>query len=484
MRSRNVLIATFLVATNLVQMIAAMTGIAGGRALSEFMGIHGEGKNWPAASFSLTQGTFVLVTGRLGDVYGHKVLLLIGGFTFTLWTFICCASSNFAVFNIARALAGFGSALIMPNAIGIIGTTYPPGRMRNLVLGSFGATGPLGGYVGGIVGGLIFEHSSWKWLFIFIGIFGTITFLPLYFLLPKNAPADRGGHIDWPGAALVSAGFILFNVVWNQAPEVGWSTTYEIALLVVAMLVLITFGAWEHLFARHPIMPMKIFKAPSFLPLVVVVLLSYMSFGNLQWYMVLWQQDVRGWSVLQFSLGWTPFAIAGTLGAGLAAWLIPRIAAQWIIAIGAVSTLISNVLVVTMPAQQIYWAQIFPATILISFCPDFIYTAAQIVASNSVSHRDQGIAGSLIGALNLYGCSLGIGFGSTVEAYIQGKGGDVLFGYRAALYFGIALAAIAIMLDVFLVRVGKDERQGWDEDVAEETLGRHSHDSCVTNPMV
>lgn len=151
---------------------------------------------------------------------------------------------------------------------------------------------------------------------------------------------------------------------FSQAPEVGWSTTYEIAVLAVALLLLITFGAWEHLFARHPIMPMKIFKAPSFLPLVVVVLLSYMSFGNLQWYMVLWQQDVRGWSVLQFSLGWTPFAIFGTLGAGFAAWLIPRIAAQWIIAIGAVSTLISNVLVMTMPSQQTYWAQIFPATIL------------------------------------------------------------------------------------------------------------------------
>ncbi|KAL3252643.1 hypothetical protein ABHI18_009973 [Aspergillus niger] len=459
-----------------------MTGIAGGRALSGFMGIHGKGSNWPAASFSLTQGTFVLVTGRLGDVYGHKILLLVGGFVFSLWTFICCASDDFAVFNIARAFAGVGSALIMPNAIGIIGTTYPPGRMRNLILGSFGATGPLGGYIGGIVGGLIFENSSWKWLFVFIGIFGTVTFVPLYFLLPKNVPADQGGHIDWLGAALISAGFILFNVAWNQAPEVGWSSGYEIAILVISILFLVAFWFWEHRFAKHPIMPMKIFKAPSFLPLVLVVLLSYMSFGNLQWYMVLWQQDIRGWSVLQFSLGWTPFAIVGTLGAGLAAWLIPRVAAQWIIAIGAVATLISNILIVTMPAKQNYWAQVFPATILISFCPDFIYTAAQIVASNSVSYRDQGIAGSLIGALNLYGCSLGIGFGSTVEAYVRREKGDILFGYRASLYFGIALVAFAILLNAILVRVKKDERQGWDDP--EDTHIGCSHGSPGTNSTV
>ena len=210
-------------------------------------------------------------------------------------------------------------------------------------------------------------------------------------------------------------------------------------------------------------MPLNIWKAPSFLPLVIVVLLSFMSFGTLLWYMVAWQQDLRNWSVLQFAVGWTPFAIFGTIGACLAAWLIPRLAAQWILAIGAATVLISNMLLATMPEQQSYWAQVFPATILMGFCPDFVFTAAQIIASNSVRRHQQGIAASLIGTLNLYGNSLGLGFAGTVETETSKQMLNPVEGYRAALYFGVGIGAVALLLDVFFIRLARDEREGWTE---------------------
>ena len=75
------------------------------------------------------------------------------------------------------------------------------------------------------------------------------------------------------------------------------------------------FGLWESKLARVPIMPLGIWKAPSFLPLIVVVLLSFMSFGTLLWYMIAWQQEVRNLNVLQFGIGWIPFGIFGTIGA-------------------------------------------------------------------------------------------------------------------------------------------------------------------------
>lgn len=178
--------------------------------------------------------------------------------------------------------------------------------------------------------------------------------------------------------------------------------------------------------------------------------------------MVAWEQILRGQSVLLFSVGWTPFALFATLGALLAAWLIPRMDAQWMLAIGAASVLISNVLLATMPEKQTYWAQVFPATIIMSFCPDFVYTAAQIIASNSVRRHQQGIAASLVGTLNLYGNSLGLGFAGTVETAVNKHRADPVLGYRAALIFGAGLAAIALVLDVFFVRLVKDDREGWD----------------------
>jgi hypothetical protein len=114
-------------------------------------------------------------------------------------------------------------------------------------------------------------------------------------------------------------------------------------------------------------MPLDIWKAPSF-PLVIVALFGSMSFGTLLRYMIASQHEVRHWAVLHFGIGWAPFGLFGVLDAVLAGWLIPRLAAQWILAIGTVTVLISNLLLGTMPDQQIYWAQVFPATILMAFC--------------------------------------------------------------------------------------------------------------------
>ena len=87
------------------------------------------------------------MTGRLGSIYGHKNILLGGAAWWIVWSFINAFCNNFIAFNIARALSGIGAAMIVPNAIAIIGTTLPPGKMRNLSLGFFGAGAPVGGWL-------------------------------------------------------------------------------------------------------------------------------------------------------------------------------------------------------------------------------------------------------------------------------------------------------------------------------------------------
>jgi MFS family permease len=197
--------------------------------------------------------------------------------------------------------------------------------------------------------------------------------------------------------------------------------------------------------------------------MIFVVLLSFMSNGIFLWYMVAWLQLLRGKSILQFAVMWTPFGVFATIGTFVAAWLIPRLAAQWILAIGSATILIANTLLATMPVQQTYWAQVFPATIFMSLCPDFVYVAAQIVASNSVKRSQQGVAASLIGTLNLYGNSLGLGFAGTIETEVNKRRVDQVLGFRAALYFGAGIALIGFALDALFVRVVKDEREGWDD---------------------
>ena len=154
----------------------------------------------------------------------------------------------------------------------------------------------------------------------------------------------------------------------------------------------------------------------------------------------------------------------------MSAWLIPRLAAQWIMALGCLAILIAQVLLATMPEQQSYWAQVFPATILSAFCPDFIFTAAQIIACNSVRRHEQGIAGSLVGVLQVYATSTGLGFAGIVETHTDDHGSLPVRGYRSALYFGMGMAVVALVIGVLFVKMTKDTREGWQDRVAAPKL--------------
>lgn len=226
----------------------------------------------------------------------------------------------------------------------------------------------------------------------------------------------------------------------SQVPIVGWKAPYEIFTLVIALLLFAAFGIWEYKLAAHPIVPLSIWTAPSFTPLIIVVTFSFISYGTFSWYMVAWQQEIRHWSMLSLAAGLMPLPMCAGFAAVLAAWLIPRMPAQWILALGASTVLGAQVLIATMPEQQTYWVQVFLATIIQSFCPDLIFTAAQIVACNSVGRNEQGTAGSLVGTLQFYATSIGLGIAGVVETHTNNYGSAPVTGYRFALYFGMAMA--------------------------------------------
>ncbi|CZS81553.1 unnamed protein product [Fusarium graminearum] len=441
------MIITLLVCANTIQFVSNAVTIAGGLALSKDLGREsGPGKaNWMVASYPLTQGAFVLVTGRLGAIYGHKQLSLLGCAIFTLFSFVNAFTKTYDSFIAMRALTGVGGGIFMPNAVSIITTMVPPGQSRNVVLGFFAASPPLGGMVGALMTGVFMDQVNWMWLFILIAGVSALILVWLTLLMPKETPVDKGGHVDVPGIFLGLGSLLLFNVVCNQAPSAGWNTPYEIALIILSVLLFTTFLFWEKRYAKDPIMPLCIFQAPTFLALIFVVLLSYMAFGIGIWYSVAWQQLLRGVSLTQTGLHFIPFGLSSIFAVFVAAWLIPRVAAQWIMAIGT------------------FWAQLFPAMVLYGFCPDLVYVAAQVIASNSVNRRQQGIASSLIGTLNLYGNSLGQGFAGTIETEVGTNNGNDAKGYRAALYFAAGLALLGLALDIVFVRLPKDQREGWDD---------------------
>ncbi len=196
-----------------------------------------------------------------------------------------------------------------------------------------------------------------------------------------------------------------------------------------------------------------------------------------------WHLVIRRSSLLRGSAYVQPFTVCGALAAVSAAWLIPRLAAQYILAIRATAMMVANILLATMPAHQIYWQTSFFAVSICAFCPDFVFTTSQIIASNSVRRHEQGIAGSFIGTLFTYGMSTGIGFGGTVEVHTNRGGADVVRGCRSALCLGIGFAAASLVLSLLFLRIKKDDREGWDtkDEPAQELSGVSTPNGLLSN---
>ncbi|KAL8846244.1 MAG: hypothetical protein Q9221_008657 [Calogaya cf. arnoldii] len=461
---RQNLFMIFITLTQLVQMVPLGVGINSGLAIGEALDAPPIQSVWIVASYPLTQGTFVMIGGRLGAVFGHKSVFTAGCIWWVLWALCGGFANNLVSICIMRGLCGIGGGLMVPNIVALLGITFPPGKKRNLGMGLFGAMAPVGAVGGSLVGAVIIQLSEWKWVFLWLGLMGFLVYGAAIVIVEQDQPVDPNGSIDWVGAYLGVAGLILFNFVWNQAPNVGWGNPYEIVLLIISALHFAGFSYWELRVAEEPILPFNIWKSPSFGSLMLVTLFSFMSLGIFFWYMNIYMQTIRGDSLIRVGVQYLPLTIMGCANAFFAAWLVPRVPAQGIMGIGCFAMVIINVLLATVPAKLTYWAMCFPAMFISAFTIDLITTSAQIVASNTVPMKHQGVAGSLVGTLLSYGMSLGLGFAGTVEVNTSKSGTDLLRGYHSAAYLAVGLASTALALTIFFVRIPKDTREGWAED--------------------
>ncbi|KAJ7883429.1 major facilitator superfamily domain-containing protein [Mycena olivaceomarginata] len=420
--------------------------------------------SWIAAGFSITTGSFVLVGGRLGDVYGHRIVWLLALAWSMIWNLVSGFARSPAFYDAARGLTGIGAGLMLPTAVALLGQTYPPGRKRNLAFGLFGALAPFSAAGGSVLEVLLAQLVNPQWIWWLHAIKNALNLAIAIPCIPTSIGVGLGGSVDWLGACLGVVGLILFNFSFNQAPLAGWASPSVIAPVVIGIVTLLLFALWEIKGAKSPILPFGIWKAPTFLAVMCSAFLSFMSFGIFIFYHIQFTHDFRGTTALQ-SMAWlVPFTINGFIAACLVAALISRVPAQVIFCAGLVAVMIANILTMTAPVSGSYWAAPFVAALIAPFGPDMTFTAAQLVASNTVRRSEQGVAGSLVGTALNYGMALGIGLGGTVEAYTNAGGTQPLRGSRGAMYLGCGMAVLGISIVVFLVRVPKDKREGYDDE--------------------
>ena len=429
--------------------------------------------SWLIAAYSLTVGTFILLAGRFGDVYGYKKMLIIGFAWFSLWSMIAglAVYSNHVLFNFARALQGIGPAICLPNALAVLGSTYGPGPRKAMVFALFGATAPGGAVVGSLFAGLFSQLAWWPWTFWSFSIalagiaaLGSIVIPspPRKVLKQKKSLRDHLSELDLLGGLCGVTALVLINFAWNQAGGVGWSKAYVYVCLILGILFVPVFFFIEVRVSSAPLIPFKALTSDVAFVLGCVAC-GWSCFGI--WVFYLWQffEILRKDSPLLAVAHICPVAVTGALASVTTGILLGRLRPAWVMTIALTAFTVGVILVATAPVSQIYWAQTFVCTVIIPWGMDMSFPAATLILSNAVSKEHQGVAASLVNTVVNYSISLSLGFAGTIESHVD-RGSrtpaDVLLGYRGAWYMGTGLASFGLFLSmVFVIKGYRRDRR-------------------------
>ena len=328
---------------------------------------------WIPAAYSLTVGTFILIAGRLGDIYGHKRLFVAGFFWFGLWSVLAGFSvySGPILFDCCRAFQGIGPAFMLPNGIAILGTTYEPGMRKAMVFSAFGATAPSGFVVGALFSSLFAEFVWWPWAFWVMGmvclLFGVVSII----LIPHTqSPPVSNTHSIWVRADIAGCltgvgGLVLVNFAWNRAPAVGWNQPYVYVLLIIGLIFLCIFGQLEKR-ATFPLVPIASMTADIGF-IFACVACGWGAFGIWLYYSWQFVEQLRGISPLLGTAQFTPAAIAGFVAAIATGYIFNKVPGSVLMMISLVGFCIGPILLATAPVHQTYWAQLFVATVVMPF---------------------------------------------------------------------------------------------------------------------
>ncbi|KAI4868390.1 MFS general substrate transporter [Hypoxylon rubiginosum] len=446
------------------------------RYIGDSFGITDPGEmSWFIAGYSLTVGTFILFSGRLGDLFGHKTMFMIGMGWFSVWSMICGLAiySNHVLFIFARVLQGIGPAIVLPNGLAILGVTYAPGRRKEMVFAIFGAMAPTGSVLGSLFAAL-FALTWWPWAFWAFGLVLAAFMVLGYYAIPaasnrqhQERPKDLKSTLqalDLVGTLLGVGGLILVNFSWNQAPIVGWPQPYVYVTLILGLLSLTAFFVFELKYAENPLIPFNAFSSDVSFVLGAVAC-GWSCFGI--WFFYTWEflLVLREEPPLLATAMFSPVTVSGLCAALFTGYMLHHLKPPIIMTIALVSFTVGTIIIGTCPVDQVYWGQSFVSVIVMPWGMDMSFPAATIILSNAVPRKHQGIAASLVNTVVNYSISLGLGFAGTVETQINNGGGtpeDILKGYQGAYYIGIGLAGLGVA--VCLAFLAKSQRQRGDDN--------------------
>ncbi|HEX3973086.1 MAG TPA: DHA2 family efflux MFS transporter permease subunit [Stellaceae bacterium] len=414
---------------------------------------------WVVNAYLLTFGGFLLLGGRLGDLYGHRRLFVTGIALFTLASLLCGLSEGQGLLVASRALQGFGGAVVSAVALSLMMTLFTEPAERAKAMGVFGFVAAGGGSVGVLLGGILTDLFSWHWIFLVnvpIGL--VVCALSLAYLPPAESHAGTR-HLDVAGAVTVTVALMLAVYAIVNGNQVGWGSAQTLGLLVASGALGAVFLAIE-MRVPAPLMPLRLFAMRNLtVSNIVGVLWAAALFA---WFFLsaLYMQLVLDYTPLEVGLAFLPAnLIMAAFSLGLSAKIVMRFGIRRPLAVGMLFAAAGLALFARAPVAANFWIDVLPAMTLLGIGGGIAFNPVLLAAMSDVSAGESGLASGLVNTAFMMGGALGLAIlASLADArldQVSAAGADhrtaLTAGYHAAFLTGTIIAAIAAALS-FLLR--------------------------------
>ncbi|KDQ19194.1 hypothetical protein BOTBODRAFT_486258 [Botryobasidium botryosum FD-172 SS1] len=405
---------------------------------------------WIFAAYQATFAAFLLISGRISDIYSPKPIFIVGSFLLGTMALGGGFVKDKIGLLVLRAFCGIGAAFTIPSALNLIVRMFPNPREQSRAIAIFGSAGAVGNVGGLLIGGILVQYTTWHWIFFLITMIAVPIGIVCFVFIPEQprmSKEDRPG-LDVVGVTSLAVAIILFVLAVTSGSNDGWNTALFIAPLILAVLLTVGFFIWEKMIdEKNAALPPRLWFYPNLGILFGVALFPFSWFVTL--FLLLppiWQGQYH-WSAIMTAVRFLPLGVGATVAAVFAGYLPFYFRSKHIILAGLILDIVAGVLLPFATSESRYWPITFPAFLVGTLGTTLVYTNASIAFFKNTPPEVAGTVGAVFNSALQLGSALTVATVTSIQTSVNAKPGKAggYSGTAASFWFILAFTGVEII---------------------------------------
>ncbi|KAG8684069.1 hypothetical protein FRC09_015640 [Ceratobasidium sp. 395] len=404
---------------------------------------------WLLAAYQATFASFLLISGRVSDVYSPKPVSVVGTVFFGAISLGAGFVNDRIVLIVLRALQGIGASLTIPSALGMLVQIFPEPVEQARAISMFAASAAIGNST--IIGALFVQYASWRWVFWIIAVIALPIAVACIFLIPTTPRRDdtKVSQLDFVGVSTLTAAIILFVYALTTGSVSPWASAGVLVPLFISVALVTAFFVWEaHVDEKNAALPPKLWFYPNFAVLFAVALVPYFWWIQVYLTFVPYWQEVLHWSSIMTGVKFLSLAVTGGI-ITINGERISRLGRSKLLIIGGLCLELIGTIMLPFsdkPHDE-YWPLVFPALLIGTPGTATIFVLTNISFFRNTPPEYAGTVGAVFNAALQLGAAIGTSATTSIQATVDGRtsSGSGFTGRFAALWFLVAYIALEIV---------------------------------------